>query len=537
MAVQASFEQLGTPLKGVTFCVVDLETTGGSPDDCGITEIGAMKVCGGENVGTFHTLVDPGQPVPAFIRLLTGITDDLLLDAPDIQAVLPSLIGFIGDSYLVAHNARFDVGFLNAALKRYGYEPLSNPVLDTALLARKILHGEVPNHKLSTLARHLRCGHQPTHRAFEDVLATVDVLHHLIERVAGYGVTTIEDLTSISSTRMDRTFSKIKMTTSLPRSPGIYRFIGADDKVLYVGKATDIRARVRSYFYGDPRRKVRDLLRETQDIDCTIFPTLLEAEIAEARAIAKHLPPYNRTGKRKRTWYLRIEPRKGQPRLGTARVPKDDGCLYLGPLPSMRVARTLLDALRDAAKIHRCTEPKRCTDCPFADMGTCAPGSQRSEMRVVAAAICGDPRAALDRIAGRMHQLARAERYEEAAEVRDRGSLLQRSLHKGLAAASLLDAGDIVLAVDGRALLIRNARLAAKASFAPGAERQVIARLLEAAPEPAPRNYLSEAQQREAAIIQSWLRRSDRTRILYAARPWVFPAAARPSELFAGKGG
>jgi DNA polymerase-3 subunit epsilon len=539
MALQTSFEQLGTPLAGVTFCVVDLETTGGSPADSAITEMGAVKVTGGEVCGTFHTLVDPGRPVPAFIRLLTGISDEMLIEAPPIEAVLPSFLEFLGDSVVVAHNARFDTGFLNAVLERNSYPKLDNSVVDTALLARKILAGEVPNHKLATLANHLRCAHKPTHRAYADVLATIDVLHTLIERVAGYGVTTLEDLLSISSTKMDGTFGKISMTEALPRGLGVYRFLGADNRILYVGKATDIRSRVRSYFYGDPRRRIRDLLRETQTIEADVYPTLLEAEIAEARAIAAHLPPYNRAGKRKGSWYLRVEARRGVPRLGAARVPRDDGSLYLGPLPSMKVARVLMDALRDAARIHRCTDPRRCEGCPFVDLGTCAgnaPDAQRSELRAIALALAGDPAEALGSIAARMKRLAANERFEEAAEVRERGALLERSLHKGLAANALQRAGDVILAIDGRALLVRDARLVARANFATGAERAVCDRLLAEAPERAPRSYLTASQQREAGLIYSWLRRAPRgTRLLYSEKPWALPAAARPSALFAVK--
>src|SRR5688572_14284800 len=257
MLAQRSFEDLGTPLSEVTFCVVDLETTGGSPTDSAITEVGAVKVLRGEIVGTFQTLVDPGRPVPAFIRLLTGIDDLALAEAPRIDSVLPSFLEFSKDTVLVAHNARFDVSFLNHALVERGYERLSNRVLDTAGLARKVLAGEVRNHRLATLAAHLRCAHQPCHRAFADVLATIDVLHHLIERVAGFGVVTLEDLLSLSASKLDGTFSKISLTEGLPNGAGVYRFIGSSGQTLYVGKATNVRQRVRSYFYGDPRRKIK----------------------------------------------------------------------------------------------------------------------------------------------------------------------------------------------------------------------------------------------------------------------------------------
>src|SRR5688572_8662170 len=105
MPLQRSFEDLGTPLSEVTFCVLDLETTGGSPADSAITEVGACKVVRGEVVGTFQTLVNPGQPVPAFVRLLTGISDELLVEAPDVESVMPALLEFLRDSVIVAHNA------------------------------------------------------------------------------------------------------------------------------------------------------------------------------------------------------------------------------------------------------------------------------------------------------------------------------------------------------------------------------------------------------------------------------------------------
>src|SRR5205085_7188967 len=105
-----------TPLSEVTFCVVDLETTGGSAADSAITEVGAVRYRGGERLGTFHTLVHPGGPIPRFITHLTGIDDLAVAAAPSIEAVLPSLAEFLSGAVFVAHNARFDFSFVNLAL-------------------------------------------------------------------------------------------------------------------------------------------------------------------------------------------------------------------------------------------------------------------------------------------------------------------------------------------------------------------------------------------------------------------------------------
>ncbi|MCX6531555.1 MAG: exonuclease domain-containing protein, partial [Actinobacteria bacterium] len=177
-----------SPLNEVEFCVVDLETTGGSSEYNSITEIGAVKYRGGQETGRFTTLVNPGCAIPAFIVLLTGITDTMVCNAPAIEEVLDPLLEFIGDAVLVAHNARFDIGFINASLVHDGREKLTNRVLDTVGLARRLVGGDVENCKLSTLAASLGFAHQPSHRAINDVLATGDLLHHLIERAAGFGV-------------------------------------------------------------------------------------------------------------------------------------------------------------------------------------------------------------------------------------------------------------------------------------------------------------------------------------------------------------
>ena len=176
---QASFDELGTPLHEVTFVVVDLETTGGSPQSCEITEIGAVKVRGGEMLGEFQTLVNPGVPIPPFIAVLTGINNSMVAGAPRLGTALPAFLEFAGaESVLVAHNAPFDIGFLKAACAATGHEWPGNRVLDTARLARQVVtRDEAPNCKLASLARLFRARTTPNHRALSDARATVDVLH------------------------------------------------------------------------------------------------------------------------------------------------------------------------------------------------------------------------------------------------------------------------------------------------------------------------------------------------------------------------
>ncbi|MEA2460517.1 MAG: polymerase subunit epsilon [Actinomycetota bacterium] len=527
---QTSFDELGTPLSGATFCVLDLETTGGSPEDDSITEVAALKVRRGEVVGSFQTLVNPQRPVPAFIRALTGISNEDLVDAEPIDAVLPSLLEFVKGTVLVAHNARFDVGFINIALTRLDYPRLTNRVLDTALLARKILAGEVPNHRLSTLAGYLRTAHQPCHRAMPDVLATVDLLHHLIERVAGFGITTLEDFCSISSTRLDGTFRKITLAADLPRGIGVYRFLGSQGQTLYVGKATDVRSRVRSYFFGDPRRRMRDLLRETQDLKIEQHATLLEAEVAEARAIALEKPPYNRRGKNERTWYVKIASERS-PKVATARTPKEDGSTYLGPFPSMKTAKAVIDALRTALPIHRCTEPRSCNRCAFHEFGTCAGGdadAHRAAVDAAGAAVVGDFARVLQPLRERMWTLADKQRFEEAEEVRSQAAFLASVMQRASEIRCLQDAGDVVIACDNRFILVRNGRMVAARHAA--SESAALRELFCDAPDVEKSSFLSAVTEREAAVIAGWFRKQNGiARLVSVSGTWAMPVTARPT--------
>lgn len=535
MLLQGTFDDLGTPLSEITFCVVDLETTGGSAIECAITEVGAIKVRRGEVQGTFETLVNPGHPVPAFVRLLTGLSDEMLAVAPPIERVLPSWLEFSRNTVLVAHNARFDVSFLNAALMRAGYEAMTNRVVDTAALARKTLAGEVPNNKLATLVRYLRCSHQPTHRAYADALATTDVLHHLIERASGWGVTTLEDLLALTFTRMDSTMSKIKLTEELPSKAGIYRFLAAGNRTLYVGKASDIRARVRSYFYGDPRRKIRNLLRETQSITFETHPNLLEAEVDEARAIVQEIPPYNRAGKKQGAWYVKLALKK-HVRLSTVRSPKNDGALYIGPFSGQRTARLLVDAVQSATGMHRCTDPRKCSGSAHDQMGTCVADdvhAQRTELRLLATALAVDPCTICDRLAARLRRLARQERFEEAEELRRSAALLERVLRTNLEIRALLEARSVVLRVGTRLVLIEHGRLVAACDVDGNCERGVRALLERGQPEDPVGRYVTPVVDKEARVILAWLRKhAHEARLMHVDRAWAQPLGSRPGNRF-----
>lgn len=439
---QLTLDDLGTPLHRVTFCVIDLETTGGSADTCGITEIGAVKLRGGECLGTFQTLVNPGCAIPPEITVLTGITHSMVLPAPRIESVLPSLLEFIGDSVIVGHNVRFDLSFIQAALERSQRPRLTNRSVDTVALARRLVRSEVPNCKLGTLAEFLRLDHRPSHRALDDALTTGDLLHLLIERAGGLGVTGLDDLLSLPTMAGHKSAQKLRLTDALPRSPGVYLFRNAVGDVLYVGKATNLRARVRSYFSADDRRKVGPLLRETAHIDHVVHPHPLSAAVHEIRLIHEHMPGYNR---RLKEWaryvYVKLTLAETYPRLSIVKDVRDDGALYLGPLSSRATAQRVIDAVHSSVPLRRCAgrigrRALRDAPCTSAQLGVsmcpCAGGVDPDDYRmVVERAVRGltsEPDLLLQPLAERLTSLAADERFEEAADVRDRADALAGAL-------------------------------------------------------------------------------------------------------------
>ena len=183
------------PLDTIDFVVVDVETTGWTPGTAQITEIGAVRVSGGNLKGQFTSLVNPGAAIPERVTELTGITDAMVATAPPLDRVLPAFLAFASGGVLTAHNAPFDIAFLTAACRACGLPWPRLPVVDTVDLARRVLsEDEVPNCKLATLAEYFGARTTPSHRALADALATADVLTALLPRLAAAGIGTLDEI-------------------------------------------------------------------------------------------------------------------------------------------------------------------------------------------------------------------------------------------------------------------------------------------------------------------------------------------------------
>jgi DNA polymerase III subunit epsilon len=426
-----------------------------------------VKIRGGEPLGTFQALVNPQQPIPRFITHLTGIDDLLVGGEPPIEVVLPSFLEFCRGSVFVAHNARFDFTFLNAALDRLDYDLLPGPPVCTAKLARRVVWPDVPNVRLQTLARYFRTRAMPNHRALPDAQACAEVLNGLLDLGDRLGIVTLGDLHEAVRARGRPNFGKIRLADSLPHAPGVYLFRGRDDRVLYVGKSKDLRARVKSYFYGDPRKKIDDLLGETVGVvGVETSGGELEALVVEARLIHAHEPKYNRRGKAwRRSAYLKIDPTEAFPRIKIVRAarPGVPG-IYLGPFGSSVRARLAKEALEEVVPVRRCTAAMhastRFAPCALADMGRCpAPCDGRIDLERYGELVgrlvfsLTTPGGLLGALEARMTELADQERYEEAGLVRDRLHALVDALWRARQDRWLVAAGALTLRAAGNRIL------------------------------------------------------------------------------------
>jgi len=368
-------------LENATYVVVDLETTGLRPGESGICEIGAVRLRGFEVEAEFETLVDPGLQIGAGASAVTGLRNEQLRGAPRPAEAVRNFLAFAGDAVLVAHNARFDLAFLDRETERLTGSRIGSPVVDTVRLARRLLAGRVPSFGLAQLAWFFDTAERPCHRALPDARATGELLLALIGLAQERGARTVADLSELAATRTRRLLDKRHLAFGAPTRPGVYLFLGRNDQVLYVGRARDLRARLRSYFRSDRLRPaVEAAVAAAERIEWRVTGSELEAALEELRLIRERRPPGNaRVSRPERFVWLR---RRGDSVVASTRPSP------VGPLRSRRTAQLAARALLP-------DELER-------------------------------PETALPRLQRRLRELADARRFEDAGRLRDRVAALER---------------------------------------------------------------------------------------------------------------
>jgi DNA polymerase III subunit epsilon len=418
----------GLLLENATYVVVDLETTGLRPGHSGICEIGAVRLRGFEVEAEFETLVDPGLPIAAGASAVTGLRNEQLRGAPRPAEAVRSFLGFAGDAVLVAHNARFDLAFLDRETERLTGSRIGSPVVDTVRLARRLLAGRVAGFGLGQLAWFLGTAERPCHRALPDARATAELLLALIGLAQERGARTVADLSELAATRTRRLLDKRHLAYGAPTRPGVYLFLGRNDQVLYVGRARDLRARLRSYFRSDRQRPaVEAAVAAAERIEWRVTGSELEAALEELRLIRGLRPPGNaRVSRPERFVWLR---QRGDSVVASTRPSP------VGPLRSRRTAQLAARALLPDELAR--------------------------------------PESALPRLRRRLRDLSDARRFEDAGRLRDRIAALERVCRelKRLDRVRRLECCVLIPAEEAgytRALFVADGRVAAERTLPPG---------------------------------------------------------------------
>jgi DNA polymerase III subunit epsilon len=419
-------------LQEAPYVVFDVETTGSAAGKGGaITEIGALKLLGGEVIDQFTTLVNPGRPIDPFVVRLTGITDRMVSDSPSISEVMPRFEEFVEGCVLVGHNVHFDCSFVTAA--RDG-SPLPNEVLDTLKLARSLVPG-LKRYRLSALVSHFGVRQAPNHRALSDAAATTEVFRKLLKLLRSAGIESVGEALTIRGGRGRIKPQKQHLVEGVPNTPGVYYFVDKHGTILYVGKAKDLKARVRTYFNGgDGRRKIGRLVEEVAEVRVRETESELHALILEAREIKRLLPRYNSAGRDdKASWYIRLD--LGEPYPVPERVstnPPENGLIHLGPYRSAGVLDTCIEALGRIFPLKRCSGEGEA--CFYGQLGRCAPclgmGEQEYRREVVDEVVAllrgegGEEH--LRALVRERERLAAGLEFEAAARLRDLISGIER---------------------------------------------------------------------------------------------------------------
>lgn len=522
---------LARSLDAATWVVVDLETTGGAPAaGHGIIEIGALRVTGGRIVDRFVQLVHPGRRLPPFITGLTGITDAMLADQPRIDAVLPRFTAFAEGAVLVAHNASFDLGFLNAARLAATGDVFDQPHACTLRLTRRLLP-QLRRKSLDALAGHFGIPLVDRHRALGDAQITVEVLFRLLDLSQRRGVRRVAELLDLQHAASDgRRFVCAlprARVAALPTAPGIYRFRDGDGRLLYVGKAKNLRQRVGSYVTNAAthRGKVLDLIRHIHDVEVEVAGSELEASLREADEIRRAKPPYNRLSKHlPQIAFLKLTLSDAYPRLAVVNRLTGRAGRYFGPFRSRQSALEAQALVARLFRLRTCTArlapSPQASACLQGQIGACtAPCTARVDraayaLQVAAAArfFDGEIGAAQRDIERRREAHSAAQRFEAAARAQRDLELVRRMRRHQRTMSWIVARQHFVVmqpAADGARGLcyaVAHGRLVARAAVASGDALAAFAERVQTELSLPGRRELAPEDVEGTVILAAWLR-------------------------------
>lgn len=352
----------------IPFIVVDVETSGANPQTNRITEIACITSIGGEITNVYSSLVNPHQAIPYFISQMTGISNEMVFNAPELYHVMPKVDEFfnLSNAIFVAHNARFDWGFISESYNIIGSQSPKIPRLCTLKLSRRLLTKNLKKN-VGSLAQYFNITVTDRHRASGDAIATAHVLNELLEIAESeHGISDADELISFQNKPIrnfrapSTTLKKVENRLSeLPDEPGVYSFFGNYDNLLYIGKAKSLRTRVKSYFNSEimTSKKITEMLKQISEIKWEVTNSELSALIYESQLIKEFKPPYNSADKLYHNYpFIKLTTNEDFPRAELSFLCKKDGAEYFGPFRSINLAAGILTSIEKKFKIRKCTD-------------------------------------------------------------------------------------------------------------------------------------------------------------------------------------
>ncbi len=278
------------------YTIIDIETTGGSHKNGRITEIAIYKFDGNSIVDEFVSLINPEMYIPPYITRLTGITNEMVEDAPRFFEVAKQIVEITEGAVFVAHNAPFDYNFVKAEFNSLGYD-FERETLCTVKLSRKLLPG-LPSYSLGNICEHYGIRNDARHRAAGDAHATVELFKLLLERNSGI-ILPDDPYSQFSAGSLHPDLSLEKLR-SLPEKTGVYYLHDEEGELLYIGKSKNIRRRVLQHLGNPKTKRGIEMKQKTADISYNVTGSELIALLKESEEIKKHKPLYNKAQRKRR---------------------------------------------------------------------------------------------------------------------------------------------------------------------------------------------------------------------------------------------
>lgn len=453
-------------IKDVTFAVVDVETTGLRPTFERIIEIGVVRCRNGEIIDTYQSFINPGRSIPSFITNYTGISDDMVEDAPYFEEILPKLQDCFAGTVLVGHNLQFDMGFIRAEFQRAG-DPGFKPVKICTLKLARRMYPFLRSKSLSSVAAHLKVRSAGAHRAIYDAETTARVLDRMLKaKLSENPDFRLNDLIAFETSarptpaRLQVNQNLVETISGVPDAPGVYYFLDSTNKPVYIGKAKSLRDRLKSYFSGTAPSKSKKLLRTAKKLKIEPCNTELTAFLTEAEMIKALKPKHNVMLKEYgNKYYLRIRRDVPFPRPEVVSSFDFDGNDYFGLFISRKKAKQVLEIVDKAFQLRECkdSELKKGRRCYLAEIERCtAPCENKNqtlydqELKAVYEFLEGKNNDRLSVLINKMKRLSDSLLFEQAGELKTIIELMLAQIHKSSLLSEPVNAANALMLVNGQ---------------------------------------------------------------------------------------